>query len=85
MLSLLSCSNIVSLNVLMVIIFVPVPVVRVMQQIYDTWLTTLTTNNPQTDGALLTQRVQGEKYIVMPTDNAEPMVGRRCYLHNLPH
>lgn len=38
------------------------------------WLT-LNTHNRQADGAMLTQPVPEEKYIVMPTDYAEPMVG----------
>lgn len=50
------------------------PVVRDMQQIYDMWLS-LTAQNRQADGAMLTQPAPEEKYIVMPTDYAEPMVG----------
>lgn len=45
-----------------------------MQQIYDMWLK-LIAHNHQADGAMLTQPVPEEKYIVMPTDYAEPMVG----------
>lgn len=54
------------------------PAVREMQQIYDMWLT-LTTQNRQADGASITQPVPEEKYIVMPTDYAEPMVGTRLF------
>uniref|UniRef100_UPI0037E75EB9 zinc finger CCCH domain-containing protein 7B-like isoform X2 n=1 Tax=Semicossyphus pulcher TaxID=241346 RepID=UPI0037E75EB9 len=50
-----------------------------MQQIYDLWLS-LSTNNHQADGATLTQPVPEEKYIVMPTDYAEPMSGFHCRL-----
>lgn len=50
------------------------PVVRDMQQMYDMWLTQ-NAHNRQADGAMLTQPVPEEKYIVMPTDYAEPMVG----------
>ncbi|XP_044038473.1 zinc finger CCCH domain-containing protein 7B-like isoform X2 [Siniperca chuatsi] len=52
---------------------------RDMQQIYDMWLT-LTAHNRQSDGAMLTQPVPEEKYIVMPTDYAEPMNGFHCRL-----
>nr|XP_033501674.1 zinc finger CCCH domain-containing protein 7B-like isoform X1 [Epinephelus lanceolatus] len=52
---------------------------REMQQIYDMWLT-LTTQNRQADGASITQPVPEEKYIVMPTDYAEPMSGFHCRL-----
>ncbi|KAM6957861.1 zinc finger CCCH domain-containing protein 7B-like [Aplochiton taeniatus] len=51
-----------------------------MQQIYEMWLS-LTNHNHQ-EGTLLTQPVQpaDEKYIVMPTDYAEPMNGYHCRL-----
>ncbi|XP_059204407.1 zinc finger CCCH domain-containing protein 7B-like [Centropristis striata] len=52
---------------------------RDMQQIYDMWLT-LMAQNRQADGAMLTQSVPEEKYIVMPTDYAEPMSGFHCRL-----
>lgn len=52
---------------------------RDIQQMYDMWLT-LTTQNRQADGAMLTQSVPEEKYIVMPTDYAEPMSGFHCRL-----
>ncbi|XP_035510919.1 zinc finger CCCH-type containing 7Ba [Morone saxatilis] len=52
---------------------------RDMQQMYDIWLTS-TTQNRQADGAMLTQPVPEEKYIVMPTDYAEPMSGFHCRL-----
>lgn len=45
-----------------------------MQQIYDMWLT-LTAQNLQADGAVLSQSSSEEKNIVMPTDYAEPLVG----------
>lgn len=54
--------------------FVFVPVVRDMQQMYDMWLTQ-NTHNHQADGTVLTQPVPEEKYIAMPTDYAELMVG----------
>ncbi|XP_075940873.1 zinc finger CCCH domain-containing protein 7B-like isoform X1 [Anarhichas minor] len=52
---------------------------REMQQIYDMWLS-LTAHNRQADGAMLTQPVPEEKYIVMPTDYAELMNGFHCRL-----
>ncbi|XP_071330413.1 zinc finger CCCH domain-containing protein 7B-like [Trachinotus anak] len=52
---------------------------RDMQQMYDMWLT-LTAQNRQADGAMLTQSVPEEKHIVMPTDYAEPMSGFHCRL-----
>lgn len=52
---------------------------RDMQQIYDMWLK-LIAHNHQADGAMLTQPVPEEKYIVMPTDYAEPMSGFHCRL-----
>ncbi|XP_031726766.1 zinc finger CCCH domain-containing protein 7B-like isoform X4 [Anarrhichthys ocellatus] len=52
---------------------------REMQQIYDMWLS-LTAHNRQADGAMLTQPVPEEKYIVMPTDYAELMNGFHCHL-----
>lgn len=52
---------------------------RDMQQMYDMWLT-LTAQNRQADGAMLTQPVPEEKPIVMPTDYAEPMTGVYCSL-----
>ncbi|GAA6215588.1 zinc finger CCCH domain-containing protein 7B-like [Lates japonicus] len=52
---------------------------RDMQQMYDMWLT-LTTQNRQADGTMLTQPVPEEKYIAMPTDYAEPMSGLYCRL-----
>ncbi|XP_039976336.1 zinc finger CCCH-type containing 7Ba isoform X2 [Xiphias gladius] len=52
---------------------------RDMQQIYDMWLT-LTTQNHQAEGAMVTQPIPEEKYIVMPTDYAEPMNGFHCHL-----
>ncbi|XP_068434358.1 zinc finger CCCH domain-containing protein 7B-like isoform X2 [Clinocottus analis] len=52
---------------------------REMQQIYDMWLS-LTAQNRQADGAMLTQPVPEERYIVMPTDYAEPMNGFHCRL-----
>ena len=51
-----------------------VPVVLDMQQMYDMWLSLNAPNRPA-DEAILTQPVPEEKYIVMPTDYAEPMVG----------
>ncbi|XP_033998686.1 zinc finger CCCH domain-containing protein 7B-like [Trematomus bernacchii] len=50
-----------------------------MQQMYDMWLS-LTANNHQANGAALTQSTSEEKYIVMPTDYAEPMTGLYCRL-----
>ncbi|KAK5856636.1 hypothetical protein PBY51_008219 [Eleginops maclovinus] len=50
-----------------------------MQQMYDMWLS-LTANNHQANGAALTQPSPEEKYIVMPTDYAEPMTGLYCRL-----
>lgn len=55
--------------------FVFVPVVLDMQQLYDEWLTHR--HNRQTDGATLTQHTPKDKNTVMPTDNAETMVGKR--------
>ncbi|XP_035805332.2 zinc finger CCCH domain-containing protein 7B-like isoform X3 [Amphiprion ocellaris] len=52
---------------------------RDMQQMYDMWLT-LTAQNRQADGAMLTQPIPEEKPIVMPTDYAEPMTGLHCRL-----
>ncbi|KAM9346032.1 zinc finger CCCH domain-containing protein 7B-like [Symphorus nematophorus] len=52
---------------------------RDMQQMYDMWLT-LNAQNRQADGAMVTQPVPEEKYIVMPTDYAEPMSGFHCRL-----
>ncbi|XP_069557431.1 zinc finger CCCH domain-containing protein 7B-like [Brachyistius frenatus] len=52
---------------------------RDMQQMYDMWLT-LSAQNRQADGATLTQSVPEEKYIIMPTDYAEPMSGFHCRL-----
>ncbi|KAM6913417.1 zinc finger CCCH domain-containing protein 7B-like [Lycodopsis pacificus] len=52
---------------------------REMQQLYDMWLS-LTAHNRQADGAMLTQPVPEEKYIVMPTDYAELMNGFHCRL-----
>ncbi|KAF3700478.1 Zinc finger CCCH domain-containing protein 7B Rotavirus 'X'-associated non-structural protein [Channa argus] len=52
---------------------------RDMQQIYNMWLT-LSTQSPQTDGAAVTQPVAEDKYIVMPTDYAEPMSDFYCRL-----
>ncbi|KAF7646029.1 hypothetical protein LDENG_00194770 [Lucifuga dentata] len=52
---------------------------RDMQQIYDMWLS-LTFQNRQADGAVLTQPVLEEKCIVMPSDYAEPMTGFHCRL-----
>lgn len=51
-----------------------VPAVRDMQQMYDMWLT-LAAQNRQEDGAVFTQPNPEEKFIVMPTDYAELMVG----------
>lgn len=45
-----------------------------MQQMYEMWLT-LTGQNCQADGPMVTQPVPEEKYIAMPTDYAEPLVG----------
>ncbi|XP_054616011.1 zinc finger CCCH domain-containing protein 7B-like isoform X2 [Dunckerocampus dactyliophorus] len=53
--------------------------IRDMQQMYDMWLT-LSTHNRQADGAVLTQPVPEEKYIIMPMDNAEQMSGFYCHL-----
>ncbi|XP_061740513.1 zinc finger CCCH domain-containing protein 7B-like isoform X2 [Nerophis ophidion] len=53
--------------------------IRDMQQMYDMWLT-LSTSSRQADGAMITQSAQEEKYIVMPTDYAEPMSGFHCRL-----
>ncbi|KAI4822139.1 hypothetical protein KUCAC02_007701 [Chaenocephalus aceratus] len=50
-----------------------------MQQMYDMWLS-LTANNHQANGAAFTQSTSEEKYIVMPTDYAEPMTGLYCRL-----
>ncbi|XP_029997617.1 zinc finger CCCH domain-containing protein 7B-like isoform X2 [Sphaeramia orbicularis] len=50
-----------------------------MQQIYDMWLS-LSAQNRQTNGSVLTQSVPEEKFIVMPTDYAEPMSGFHCEL-----
>ncbi|XP_010781935.1 zinc finger CCCH domain-containing protein 7B-like [Notothenia coriiceps] len=50
-----------------------------MQQMYDMWLS-LSANNHQANGAALTQSTSEEKYIVMPTDYAEPMTGLYCRL-----
>ncbi|XP_034566449.1 zinc finger CCCH domain-containing protein 7B-like [Notolabrus celidotus] len=50
-----------------------------MQQIYDLWLS-LTAQNLQADGAVLTQSAPEEKNIVMPTDYAEPLDGFHCRL-----
>uniref|UniRef100_A0A3Q1EYM7 Zinc finger CCCH-type containing 7Ba n=1 Tax=Acanthochromis polyacanthus TaxID=80966 RepID=A0A3Q1EYM7_9TELE len=52
---------------------------RDMQQMYDMWLT-LSAQNSQADGAMLTQPIPEEKPIVMPTDYAEPMTGLHCRL-----
>uniref|UniRef100_A0A4W6DF91 Zinc finger CCCH-type containing 7B n=1 Tax=Lates calcarifer TaxID=8187 RepID=A0A4W6DF91_LATCA len=52
---------------------------RDMQQMYDMWLT-LTTQNRQADGTMLTQPIPEEKYIAMPTDYAELMSGLYCRL-----
>ncbi|XP_029294224.1 zinc finger CCCH domain-containing protein 7B-like isoform X2 [Cottoperca gobio] len=49
---------------------------RDLQQMYNMWLS-LTTNNHQ---ARLTQPAPEEKYIIMPTDYAEPMSGFHCRL-----
>ncbi|XP_075999015.1 zinc finger CCCH domain-containing protein 7B-like isoform X2 [Genypterus blacodes] len=51
---------------------------RDMQQIYDMWLSL--THSQQGDGAVLTQLTPEEKYIIMPTDYAEPMSGSYCRL-----
>ena len=48
--------------------------VRDMQQIYDMWLA-LAAHNQQAEGAMYSQSNPEEKYIAMPTDYAEPMVG----------
>ncbi|KAK2833770.1 hypothetical protein Q5P01_017659 [Channa striata] len=52
---------------------------RDMQQIYSMWLT-LSTQTRQTDGSTVTQPTPEDKYIVMPTDYAEPMSGFYCRL-----
>nr|XP_020443495.1 zinc finger CCCH domain-containing protein 7B-like isoform X2 [Monopterus albus] len=52
---------------------------RDMQQIYDRWLTS-NDHNRQTDGAMLTKPAPEEKYIIMPTDYAEPLNGFHCRL-----
>ncbi|TKS91594.1 Zinc finger CCCH domain-containing protein 7B [Collichthys lucidus] len=52
---------------------------RDMQQIYDIWLTS-NTHHRQADGAVLAQPATEEKYIVMPTDYAEPVSGYYCRL-----
>ncbi|TMS15097.1 Zinc finger CCCH domain-containing protein 7B [Larimichthys crocea] len=52
---------------------------RDMQQIYDIWLTS-NTHHRQADGAMLAQPATEEKYIVMPTDYAEPVSGYYCRL-----
>ncbi len=54
--------------------FVFVPAVLDMQQVYDMWLT-LNSQTRQADVAMNTQPIPQEKYIVMPTDYAEQMVG----------
>lgn len=54
------------------------PAVRDMQQMYDMWMM-LSGHNRQTDGAMAAQPVPEEKYITMPTDYAEPMVGSTFY------
>ncbi len=46
-----------------------------MQQMYDMWLM-LAANKRQAEGAMLTQPIPEEKYVVMPTDYAEQLVGR---------
>lgn len=46
-----------------------------MQQVYDMWLA-LAAQNRQTDGAVCSQPNPEEKFIAMPTDYAEPMVGQ---------
>lgn len=51
-----------------------VPVVKDMQQMYDMWLE-LRGYNRQADGSTVNQPSPEEKYITMPTDYAEPMVG----------
>lgn len=51
-----------------------VPVVKDMQQMYDMWLE-LSGYNRQADGSTVNQPSPEEKYITMPTDYAEPMVG----------
>ncbi|XP_061830474.1 zinc finger CCCH domain-containing protein 7B-like isoform X4 [Nerophis lumbriciformis] len=53
--------------------------IRDMQQMYDMWLT-LSTSSRQADGAMISQSAQEEKYIIMPTDYAEPMSGFYCRL-----
>ncbi len=50
------------------------PAVLDMQQVYDMWLT-LNSQTRQADVAMNTQPIPQEKYIVMPTDYAEQMVG----------
>lgn len=45
-----------------------------MQQMYDMWLE-LSGYNRQADGSTVNQPSPEEKYITMPTDYAEPMVG----------
>ncbi|XP_067088667.1 zinc finger CCCH domain-containing protein 7B-like [Osmerus mordax] len=52
-----------------------------MQQMYDMWMS-LTSHDRQPDGAWLSQPpvCSEDKYIVMPTDFAEPMNGFHCRL-----
>ncbi|KAM6905372.1 zinc finger CCCH domain-containing protein 7B-like [Xenentodon cancila] len=52
---------------------------REMQQIYDMWLA-LMAHNRQEDGAAFSQPNSEEKFILMPTDYAEPMSGLHCRL-----
>ncbi|XP_019962418.1 zinc finger CCCH domain-containing protein 7B-like isoform X2 [Paralichthys olivaceus] len=52
---------------------------RDIQQVYDTWLKSNGPNR-QADGSALAQPVSEEKFIVMPTDFAEPMSGFHCRL-----
>lgn len=54
--------------------FVFVPVVFDMQQMYNLWLASLN-HTRQADEAVLSQPAPEDKYIAMPTDYAELMVG----------
>lgn len=45
-----------------------------MEQVYNMWLA-LAAQNRQSDGSVCNQSNPGEKFIAMPTDYAEQMVG----------
>lgn len=54
------------------------PAVLDMQQVYDMWLALNSQTRPA-DVATHTQPIPQEKYIVMPTDYAEPMVSVQLF------